>query len=69
MNNPSAFPQPEPYADAYDYLRGMTLRDYFATAALTGLISQQDGYIWKDLAPDAYRIADAMLKARREKSQ
>jgi hypothetical protein len=47
-------------------LCGMTLRDYFAAAALQGLMSSQcqvdDPYpIY------AYRIADAMLKAREAK--
>jgi hypothetical protein len=45
---------------------GMTLRDYFAAAALQGLMSSQcqvdDPYpIY------AYRIADSMLKAREAK--
>jgi hypothetical protein len=58
----SAFPH-ETY-NGYD--SGMTLRDYFAAAALQGLMSSQcqvdDPYpIY------AYRIADAMLKAREAK--
>jgi hypothetical protein len=51
---------------------GMTLRDYFAAAALSGNV----GY-WNEFAPAyaqslqhtaqvAYRIADAMLAARKE---
>lgn len=44
----------------------MTLRDYFATQAMQGIISanwsvsRHDG----DLAKKAYEIADKMLKAR-----
>ena len=54
--------------EVIDYVMesGMTLRDYFAAAALQGLMSSQcqvdDPYpIY------AYRIADAMLKAREAK--
>ena len=52
-------------ADFQLYSTGMTLRDYFAAAIMQGLMSSQcqvdDPYpIY------AYRIADAMLKAREE---
>ena len=50
---------------------GMTLRDYFAGQVAIGAMSQ---YCWngdrfndptpEDIAQEAYRIADAMLKAR-----
>jgi hypothetical protein len=47
---------------------GMTLRDYFASAAMKGLIAGllADGQDikWESIAVDAYRQADAMLKAR-----
>lgn len=50
---------------------GMTLRDYFAAAALTGMISTAgapclDGLDeYEDMtAISAYKIADSMLKAR-----
>jgi hypothetical protein len=56
---PTLFIEPN-YGSGY---AGMTMRDYFAAAALQGLMSSQcqvdDPYpIY------AYRIADAMLKAR-----
>jgi len=41
---------------------GMTLRDYFAGQALLGL-SNYYGF-GDGVAPDAYRVADAMLAAR-----
>ena len=49
---------------------GMTLRDYFAAKAMQGICVSKDeagtlvnhGYDW--IAGEAYRIADAMLKAR-----
>jgi len=48
--------------------QGMDLRDYFAAAALHGLISGQsaeDGW-WEMEAKAAYEIADAMMKAREQ---
>ena len=47
---------------------GMSLRDYFAAAALTGLLSspllaENEVHV---LAKEAYATADAMMKARRE---
>jgi hypothetical protein len=49
---------------------GMDLRDYFAAAAMQGILAgHQDGAhpnIYS-LARDAYRVADAMLKERVEK--
>ena len=51
----------------------MTLRDYFAAQALTGLIAAQAGAYSKNplnssvqhvLAQAAYNIADTMMKAR-----
>jgi len=46
---------------------GMTLRDYFAAAALQGLLASiQPNQLWSgdDVAVTCYRTADAMLKAR-----
>ena len=51
---------------------GMTLRDYFAAAALQGIISDTSvpASIKKDgalLSRSAFQIADAMLKAKEDK--
>lgn len=48
---------------------GVTIRDYFAAAALRELLSDpnREG-LCQDYADDAYECADAMLKAR-EKSK
>lgn len=51
------------------YHHGMSLRDYFAGQALTGLCSLQDGtglwqYDAKGAAESAYEVADAMLAER-----
>jgi hypothetical protein len=49
------------------YRDGMTLRDYFAAQAMQGLLSDSD---WRqdmdfdDTALAAYKMADAMMKAR-----
>jgi len=47
---------------------GMTLRDYFAAAALQGLLSDSNtGGSDSQFAESAYAYADAMLKARGDK--
>lgn len=43
---------------------GMTLRDYFAAAALIAFANQ--GGEFQQIVKDAYCIADAMMKARDE---
>ena len=48
---------------------GMTLRDYFAAAAVQGRLSNPHNtahpdYTREGLAAECYAIADAMLKAR-----
>lgn len=51
--------------------QGMTLRDYFAAAALQGLLSSiEQNQLWngEEVAVTCYRTADAMLKAREVKS-
>jgi hypothetical protein len=61
MNTP-AFPT----WSAKDVVQGMTLRDYFAAAAMQGLLSTEyfRGMPYKLVAEDAYRAADAMMEAR-----
>ena len=51
------------------YKSGMTLRDYFAAKAMSGLLgagrdAQYGDAGMDDLANAAYRMADAMLEAR-----
>jgi len=44
---------------------GMTLRDYFAAKAMQGILADSDVDLPEDiLSQSAYRVADAMLKAR-----
>ena len=48
---------------------GMSLRDYFAGQALVGLLTTlkvNPGHKAKELAVDAFTIADAMLAEREE---
>ena len=48
---------------------GMTLRDYFAAAALQGLMAEYDpeDELEQHIAKWSYKAADAMLKAREVK--
>lgn len=43
---------------------GLSMRDYFAAAALQGLLACNDLYSAADTATAAYQYADAMLAAR-----
>lgn len=43
---------------------GMTLRDYFAAKALQGLLASETVATREVFAAGAYKMADAMLKAR-----
>jgi hypothetical protein len=49
------------------YIEQVTMRDQFAMAALTGLISRAPDFMFPDLSQKAYRFADAMVEARKEK--
>jgi hypothetical protein len=63
MNRP-AFPAM--HYDLADNEHGLTMRDYFAAKAMTGLLTAEivGEYSNEHVAEIAYRIADAMLKAR-----
>ena len=63
----------QPYLEPYTFDSGMSLRDYFAGLALTGLIAMpwHPEMGWapgidtnEKLAKRAYQIADAMIAAR-----
>jgi len=63
LKNPNAFP-----ADTVkeDY-SGMSLRDYFAAAAMQGLTTKYGETLqvsYESRAKESYKIADAMLKVR-----
>jgi len=68
------FIEPEKDDNIKAYHPGMTMRDEFAKAALQGLLAADWCSAMRDTAPDfgerevatdAYRIADAMMKARK----
>ena len=63
MNNEKAFPNPHLRDDS-----GITMRDYFAAKAMTGLLTAElvGEYSNEHVAEISYRIADAMMKARKE---
>ena len=67
MNIP-AFPVEMIYTQENEKFNGMTLRDYFAAKAMTGLLTAElvGEYSNEHVAEISYRIADAMMKAREE---
>ena len=74
MKNPPAFPVAFKWGEDLKEYNGMTLRDYFAAHAMQGLIASprmplpaaKGGLDVTDVmvADLAYKMADAMLKAR-----
>jgi hypothetical protein len=51
-----------------DYGKGMTLRDYFAAAALQGLLANGYNGSCNRAAINAFDYADAMIEARKGKA-
>lgn len=63
--NPPAFPREDYQANDAPGQRGMSLRDWFAGQALTGLVFRtQPGFLPEKAAKIAFAYADAMLAAR-----
>jgi hypothetical protein len=63
-----AFPFGVDYGDGgYEQFHGMSLRDYFAAAALQGLLSAYPDFDVNDFATQSFKYADAMLAARERK--
>ena len=62
----SAFPTDRSMFEAGLYPDpGMSLRDYFAAAALPALIARHRADVtWSKIAPRAFELADAMIAAR-----
>jgi hypothetical protein len=61
----------QPCMTHYGSRSGITVRDYFAAAALQGFCANQNSFPTKNehfanLAEDSLKAADAMLKARGE---
>jgi hypothetical protein len=69
VKNPAAFPMviPDAAGGANECNEGMSLRDYFAAAAITGLLATYQNAANPEpskASQYAYAIADAMLQAR-----
>ena len=66
MKDIPAFPTENAYMVSTQ--QGMTLRDYFAAKAMQGMLSENSGirYPTDELVDFAYKVADAMMKAREE---
>lgn len=63
--NQNAFPFQQQFYNGDEIRReGMSIRDYFAAAALTGLVAHHDNWHlkYREVAEDAYALADAMLE-------
>ena len=55
-----------PTWNVVDITKGMSLRDYFAATALSGLLQySNDSYDDDAIAQLAYSLADAMMEARK----
>jgi len=54
----------------HEMISAITLRDFFATHAMQGMLSENSGirYPTDELVDFAYKVADAMLKARDEEA-
>ena len=62
MNNEPAFPVQDAFLMSTE--AGMTLRDYFAAKAMQGMMVDVEQPRCDYIAGAAYKMADAMLKAR-----
>ena len=64
-NNQPAFPAPAGVSHITE--QGMTLRDYFAAKAMQTFVEKysHEG----DVSRSAYKVADAMMKARNENNR
>lgn len=67
MNNPPAFPYLERVPFGYTNHFGLSMRDYFAAAALQGwVVRYGSSSIYEESAHAAYKFADAMLAQRQK---
>lgn len=50
---------------------GMTLRDWFAGQALSGMLhgGDPDAQHWEVIAAEAFKLADAIIRARQRKAE
>ena len=64
MKEEYAFPYGDPDGE-FPSSKGLTLKDYFAAKAMVALLSTKDGY-GPNICPNAYAIANQMLRERRD---
>ena len=63
---PPDYAFPQPYQECMSHLKGLTMRDYFAAKAMQGMLSNPEtDYTLADYTRGAFKIADAMLEARK----
>jgi len=74
-NNPNAFPYVIPNDEKKGWdaevLEGMTLRDYFASKAMQGLLSDgaYNNYNIDNISATSYAVADSMLNQRLKENE
>ena len=66
MKYPPAFPITNHWHNELKHYNGMTLRDYMAAKAMQGMMVDVDQPKCDYIAQTAYKMADAMLKAREQ---
>lgn len=67
MNNIPAFPLHNHGTQSLGmHFSGMTLRDYFAAKAFQTRLEKYNDWTLDELSSQAYKDADAMLKARQQ---
>lgn len=62
-----AYPHSKHFSDQHsnDFMNGMDLRDYFAAKAMEGMQANGDSCNISLMAEYAYKMADAMMEARK----
>lgn len=61
-----AFALPGSAGDQWSFQPGMTLRDYFAAAALAGIVGRGASISYEWAAQAAYQFADALIAERKK---
>ena len=68
MNTNALIPAFPTWIQNDSMMPGMSLRDYFAAMALSGLLQESNAHYADDAISElAYQLADAMMEARKPK--
>jgi len=62
-----AFPSNYIWDENNETYNGMDLRDWFAGLAMQGMLADPQVAVHRDIAIDAYYMADVMMEAREKK--